>query len=259
MEELAFLENASAAFTDLEMCGPACPPLPFDQATTGRAERVDAAVYNPVTHDVLEVSNIIYERHPDGRPPERAYWIGRKLKKCIFGVVKECTVLKFRNDVNVPWEVTGLKAAAKIMSWQKIRDLQHIEDPQKEVAAMQYVSQNGAHPHVMGVLDVLQDDDYLLMFMPFCSSGDLFGFVQSAGRFPEPMARHWFRQLLEVRVYLCFSVHILFLYYACKSNRFLVQISLFLTDYCCFYSGLSLYCRAYPTCSEWVFVIETFL
>jgi serine/threonine protein kinase len=48
---------------------------------------------------------------------------------------------------------------------------------------MQYVSQNGAHPHVMGVLDVLQDDDYLLMFMPFCSSGDLFGFVQSAGRF----------------------------------------------------------------------------
>jgi hypothetical protein len=205
MEELAFLENASAAFTDLEMCGPACPPLPFDQATTGRAERVDAAVYNPVTHDVLEVSNIIYERHPDGRPPERAYWIGRKLKKCIFGVVKECTVLKFRNDVNVPWEVTGLKAAAKIMSWQKIRDLQHIEDPQKEVAAMQYVSQNGAHPHVMGVLDVLQDDDYLLMFMPFCSSGDLFGFVQSAGRFPEPMARHWFRQLLEVRVLFLFN------------------------------------------------------
>jgi hypothetical protein len=232
MEELAFLENASAAFTDLEMCGPACPPLPFDQATTGRAERVDAAVYNPVTHDVLEVSNIIYERHPDGRPPERAYWIGRKLKKCIFGVVKECTVLKFRNDVNVPWEVTGHKAAAKIMSWQKIRDLQHIEDPQKEVAAMQ--------------------------FMPFCSSGDLFGFVQSAGRFPEPMARHWFRQLLEVRAPLFlsgpFGSH---LYYVYTCNRFLVQISLFLTNSFLY----TLFClfRVYPTCSEWVFVIETFL
>jgi hypothetical protein len=258
MEELAFLENASAAFTDLEMCGPACPPLPFDQATTGRAERVDAAVYNPVTHDVLEVSNIIYERHPDGRPPERAYWIGRKLKKCIFGVVKECTVLKFRNDVNVPWEVTGHKAAAKIMSWQKIRDLQHIEDPQKEVAAMQYVSQNGAHPHVMGVLDVLQDDDYLLMFMPFCSSGDLFGFVQSAGRFPEPMARHWFRQLLEVRAPLFlsgpFGSH---LYYVYTCNRFLVQIYWFLTN---FFVLIMFYLfRVYPTCSEWVFVIETFL
>jgi hypothetical protein len=199
MDELAFLENASASFEDLEMAGPACPPLPFDQATTGRAERVDAPVYNPITHDVLEVSNIIYERHADGRPPERAYWIGRKLKKCIFGVVKECTVLKFRNDASVPWEVTGMKAAAKIMSWQKIRDLRHIEDPQKEVAAMQYVSGDGAHPHVMGVLDVLQDDEYLLMFMPFCTSGDLFSYVQSAGRFQEDMARYWFRQLLDVR------------------------------------------------------------
>ena len=199
MDELAFLENASAAFEDIEENGPSASPLAFDIAFVGLAERVDAAVYNPVTHDVLEVSNIIYERHPDGRPPERAYWVGRKLKKCIFGVVKACTILKFRNASDVPWEVTEHKAAVKIMSWQKIRELRHIEDPQKEVAAMQFVSQDGTHPHVMGTLDVLQDDEYLLMFMPFCSSGDLFGFVQQAGRFPEPMARYWFKQILEVR------------------------------------------------------------
>jgi len=198
MEDLAFLENASAAFADLEMNGPASAPLPFDRSPTGRAERVDAKVLNPATGENLEVSNIIYERHADRRPPDRAYWVGRKLKKCIFGVVKECTVLHFRNDVQVPWEVTPKKAAVKIMSWQKIRELQHIEDPIKEVDAMQYVSQEGQHPHVMGVLDVLQDEEYLLMFMPFCSSGDLFGFVQQAGRFPEPMARYWFHQILEV-------------------------------------------------------------
>jgi serine/threonine protein kinase len=52
----------------------------------------------------------------------------------------------------------------------------------------------------MGALDVLQDDEYLLLFMPFCSSGDLFGFVQQAGRFPESMARYWFKQILEVSV-----------------------------------------------------------
>ena len=63
---------------------------------------------------------------------------------------------------------------------------------------MQHVSRGGPHPHVMGVLDVLQDEEYLLLFMPFCSSGDLFGFVQQAGRFPEPMARFWFKQILEV-------------------------------------------------------------
>jgi serine/threonine protein kinase len=202
LADLAFLENASASYDDIEMNGSPSIPLKFDPMVTGNAERVDAPVYNPVSGDVLEVSNIIFERHDDGRPPDRAYWIGRKLKKCIFGVVKECTVLRFRNDMNVPWEVTPHKAAVKIMSWKKIRELKHIEDPQKEVAAMQFVSnavEGFAHPHVMAVLDVLQDEDYLLMFMPFCTSGDLFGFVQSAGRFPEPMARYWFRQILEVR------------------------------------------------------------
>ena len=200
MEELAFLENASASYDDLAAAGPATAPLPFDRPRPGRAERVDAPVLNPVTQEVMEVSNIIYERHADGRPPERAYWVGRKVKKCIFGVVKECTLLRFRNNVNVPWEVTAEKAAVKIMSWQKIRELEHIEDPIMEVSAMQYVSASGKHPHVMCLLDVLQDEEYLLMFMPFCSSGDLFSFVQQAGRFPEPMARYWFRQILDVSV-----------------------------------------------------------
>jgi serine/threonine protein kinase len=198
MDEFAFILNSSASYDDLLANGEPSAPLPFERATMGLAERVDATVYNPVTRDVLEVTNIIYERHPDGRPPDRAYWVGRKLKKCIFGVVKECTVLRFRNDMNVPWEVTASKAAVKIMSWQKISELKHIEDPQKEVAAMQFISKDIQHPHVMGVLDVLYDDEYLLMFMPFCSSGDLFGFVQQAGRFPEQMARYWFRQILEV-------------------------------------------------------------
>jgi len=197
MDDLAFLENASAAYDDIEMNGAASQPLPFEPSTRGRAERFDANVLNPWTGDMFEATNIVFERHLDGRPPERAYWIGRKLRKCIFGVVKECTVLRFRNDQAVPWEVTEGKAAVKIMSWQKIRELRHIEDPQQEVAAMQYVSQEGVHPHVMGVFDVLEDEDYLLMFMPFCSSGDLFGFVQQAGRFQETMARFWFKQILE--------------------------------------------------------------
>jgi serine/threonine protein kinase len=51
----------------------------------------------------------------------------------------------------------------------------------------------------MGALDVLQNQEYLLLFMPLCSNGDLLGFVQEAGRFTEPMARYWFTQILEVR------------------------------------------------------------
>jgi serine/threonine protein kinase len=196
---LAFLQNSSASFSDLANNGDPSPPLQFGRPRTGKAERVDAQVLNPSTGERLEVSNIIYERHPDNRAPSRAYWVGRKLKKCIFGVVKECTILKFRNDRDCPWEVTGQRAAVKIMSWQKIRELQHIEDPVKEVAAMQYVTAFvGPHPHVMGVMDVLEDEDYLLLFMPFCSSGDLFGFVQHAGRFSEQVAKYWFKQILAV-------------------------------------------------------------
>jgi hypothetical protein len=208
MDDLSFLENASAAYNDVEMNGSPVQPLPFEPSIRGRAERFDANVLNPWTGDTFEATNIVFERPLDGRPPERAYWIGRKLRKCIFGVVKECTVLKFRNDQAVPWEVTEHKAAVKIMSWQKIRELRHIEDPQQEVAAMQFVSRDGVHPHVMGVFDVLEDEDYLLMFMPFCSSGDLFGFVQQAGRFPEPMARFWFKQILEVRQVVCIQIRI---------------------------------------------------
>jgi hypothetical protein len=241
MEDLDFLENASASYTDLEQNGPPAMPLPFDRAEVGRAVRVDAPVFNPVTRDVLKVSNIIYEHHLDGRAPERAYWVGRKLKKCIFGVVKECTILKFRNDPDTPWEVTEHKAAGKIMSWQKIRDLQHIEDPQKEVGAMQFVSRAGPHPHVMGVLDVLQDEEYLLMFMPFCSSGDLFGFVQQAGRFPEPMARYWFKQILEVSGSIPMAMNV-----GCDSTVMLsVSLSRLPPSY-----------RVFLTCNEWESAIE---
>lgn len=202
MDDLDFLENASASFTDLKQNGPPTMPLPFDRAQVGRAIRVDAPVFNPHTQNVLKVSNIVYEHHMDGRPPERAYWVGRKIKKCIFGAVRECTILRFRNDPEIPWEVTEHKAAGKVMSWEKIGELQHIEDPQKEVAAMQLVSRGGGHPHVMGSFDVLQDEQYLLLFMPLCTSGDLFTFVKSAGRFPEDMARHWFSQILDGVTYL---------------------------------------------------------
>lgn len=77
MDELAFLENASATFEDLVYNGPPSAPLSFDAARRGRAERVDAPVLNPRTGESREVSNIIYERFPDNRPPDRAYWVSR--------------------------------------------------------------------------------------------------------------------------------------------------------------------------------------
>jgi len=90
-------------------------------------------------------------------------------------------------------------AAVKIMDWNLVRDLRgrHMEDPVKEVSAMQYLCTDGGSPNVLGTLDVMSDEQYLYSFMPFCSCGELFGYVERDGRFSEPVARFWFRQLLN--------------------------------------------------------------
>ena len=200
MEDIAFLTNETASYDDVAENGCA-RPVNFESPNIGVAERVDAPVYNPNTHEIRLVPNIIYERHEGGRHPARAYWIGRKIKKAIFGCVKSCTVLKFRNDIDVPWEITDQKAAVKIMSWDKIRNIRHVEDPQKEISALQYLCRDGVHPNVLHPMDALHDDQYLLLFMPYCDSGDLFGFVahaaQSGRLFPERIARFWFHQILQ--------------------------------------------------------------
>ena len=67
---------------------------------------------------------------------------------------------------------------------------------------MRYCQQFRYHDNVVDVYDIIEAEEYLLVFMQLCSSGDLFGFVQQAGHFPEAMARYWFRQLLSVSIFL---------------------------------------------------------
>lgn len=203
MDELAQLTNASASHDELLENGPPKPPLNFPSARVGQAARVTATVYNPATSEEAQVPNVIYEHRSDSRPPKRAYWIGRKLKKAIYGCVRSCTILKLQEGTwqgdGGTWEVTPRMAAVKIMDWNAVRELhgRHMEDPVKEVSAMQFITRDGSHSNVMETLDVLQDEQYLYSFMPFCSCGELFGFVQRDGRFSEPVARHWFRQILN--------------------------------------------------------------
>ena len=124
----------------------------------------------------------------------------------------------------------GLSTASvqQASRWAKIRHLRgrHLEDPIKEVSAMQLVG--NYHPNVVGSLEVLQDDEYLYAVMKMCSGGDLFERVMGtdpkiasshlstptsqpspsgSGRstpdsavhgISEDQARIWFRQLLMV-------------------------------------------------------------
>ena len=202
MDDLAQLMNASASHQEVTENGPPAQPLQFPPPTVGRAHRVTAIVHNPATSEEAQVPNVVYEARSDGAAPVRGYWIGRKLKKAIYGCVRSCTVLRLRPGSTwtgpesgaagggAAWEVTPEMAAVKIMDWNLVRDLRgrHMEDPVKEVSAMQYLCTDGGSPNVLGTLDVMSDEQYLYSFMPFCSCGELFGYVERDGRFSEPVA-----------------------------------------------------------------------
>jgi len=198
--------NAIATHEEVMASGLPASPLDFPSPTFSNVIRVNASVYNPLVDDEIIVPNVIYEVRPDGRPPTRAYWIGRKLKKAIYGCVCSCSVLKVREggwagpDGNSLWELTDELAAVKIIDLEIIRDkrkAKSAEDPIKEVAAMQYLSREGAQPNVLPCWDAFRDEHYVYMCMPLCSKGELFEYVEWNGRFDEMVAKYWFKQLLS--------------------------------------------------------------
>ena len=202
--DIAHLQNSAATYTEVLNCGKPAPPINFPDPQFSVVTRVNASVLNPTTNEEAVVPNVFYEVRSDGQPPPRAYWVGRKLKKAIYGCVRSCTVLQVREWAgphgNSQWQITPEMAAVKIIDLQVVSELRdkHIEDPLKEVAAMQYISRNGAQPNVLQCWDLFKDDKYIYLVMPFCSSGELFGYVERNGRFQEPVAKFWFRQLLNV-------------------------------------------------------------
>lgn len=158
--------------------------------------------------------------HPD---EVLAYWPQRRLQDAIYGSVWACLVLKRHYGVAaddaaraagvepgsasapIVWELTGQHVAIKMVEWARVHHMRGrlLEDPVKEVAAMQLLG--ARHPNVLGSTEVLQDRDFLYSVMPYCRDGDLFGVVvqyaeESGGEIgmPEPVARFWFRQILQV-------------------------------------------------------------
>ena len=203
---LTHLQNTAASYDEILNFGGPAHPTTFPEPQFSAVTRVNASVHNPATGETAVVTNVFYEVRPDGMPPARAYWIGRTLRKAIYGCVRSCTVLRLREGGwagprgNSFWEITPEMAAVKIIDLKLVREYRgrHIEDPIKEVAAMQFLSRNGALPNILPCWDLFRDERYIYLCMPFCSSGELFGFVERSGRFEEPLARFWFGQLLNV-------------------------------------------------------------
>lgn len=204
------------------------------QVCTGVIHREDlsgaAASQEPRMSSNNAISPAIPAGHAQANEREEvlAYWPQRRLQDAIYGSVWACMVLRRHHGVAaddaaraagvqpgspaapIVWEITGEHVAIKMVSWAQVHQMRGrlLEDPVKEVAAMQllglqqHAGQQG-HSHVLGSTEVLQDGDFLYSVMPFCRDGDLFGIVvqyaeESGGEIgmPEPVARHWFRQIL---------------------------------------------------------------
>jgi len=208
------LPNASASYNNISSSGDPSEPLEFPEAAVQKALLITARVYDPNRRRSANVTKILVQCD-DRRTPTTnyAYWITKKLSDAIFGSVRLLVVLEKRTPgvksgedpsaAGAEWEITSQRLCVKQMSWSRIIRMKETSscDPLREIAAMQYIMHPpcGSPPHenLMTQLVTLSDNDYLYSIMPYCGGGELFEKVSQDGRFPEPLARHWFRQLLQ--------------------------------------------------------------
>ena len=276
--------HAEYTFAQVESAGEPTRPLDFPPPVVARGVRVNALVVHPETGTRQVCSGVIHREDLGGTDQEESqlppggigsdgfvsYWPQRRLQDAIFGSVWACLVLRKHygvaaddaaraagvepGDPQAPivWEITGDHVAIKMIEWARVHHMRGrlLEDPVKEVAAMQLLG--AGHPHVLGSREVLQDGDFLYTVMPYCNGGDLFGVVvqyaeESGGErgMPEPVARFWFRQILWVRRLFVFISF--WKIQGCLKNVLHIKIHCPLFRQCCH--------RVFTTCNLWVFAI----
>ena len=230
--------HAHVTFEQVKSNGDPSRPLDFPSPVVDRGVRVNAFVVDlgsgnrsvwSVIHR-FDFRNATFQPEgPFASDPSNytsqfiAYAPTKRLQNAIYGSVWACRVLRRHYGVAaddaaratgvepgapgapIVWETTSDLVAIKMVEWAEVHRNRGnlLEDPIKEVAAMQLIG--NASPHVLGPIEVLQDNECLYTVMPYCSGGDLFGIVvkfagESDGEIgmPEPVARYWFRQILEV-------------------------------------------------------------
>jgi len=237
IDEARIAHHARHTFENIKAEGHPTRPLDFPPPRVRRGRRVNALVVHPRTGTRDVLAGVLHREsfrsrkgtsNSDslGREEEDyvAYYPQRRLQDAIYGAVWACLVLRRHRgraeedaaaaarvrpgDPNAPivWEITGQHVAIKMIEWARVMQNRGrlLEDPIKEIAAMQLIGTE--HPNVLGCMEVLQDDDYLYSIMPYARGGDLFGYVvnesRAEGGMEEPVARYWFRQILEGLHYL---------------------------------------------------------
>ncbi|KAI9497592.1 kinase-like domain-containing protein [Zychaea mexicana] len=112
------------------------------------------------------------------------YWLGKTLGKGSSGRVK----------LGIH-KVSGEKVAIKIISKSHLAANASVERAVKrEIAVMKLIH----HPNIMSLLDVidLSDSPNLYLILEYVQGGELFEYLVSQGRLPEPEARKYFQQII---------------------------------------------------------------
>lgn len=224
---MAARAQAYATFEQVQASGEPCRPLEFPAPQISLGVQIESPVVDSNSGQQF-LMRVIHAEAFLNESQFVAYTQTKRLETAIYGSVWACVVLRrhygvaANNDAArrhgvepgspeapIVWETTNQYVAIKMMEWAKINRYrgEMLEDAIKEIQAMQYIGNSS--PHVIGLRDVLQNNEYLFNIMPYCSGGDLFGVVvryaeenNGESGMPEPVARYWFRQILHGLVHL---------------------------------------------------------
>ena len=128
------------------------------------------------------------------------YELVRTLKQCIYGKVKHAVRLVERDGALVRLEPFQ-NVAIKIISRAMLDEGRLAENPMVELRVQQRLSDPG-HANVLGIVDVVFDDQYVYAVLPYCNGGELFSVIEERGAMTQPQARHFFGQIARGLVYL---------------------------------------------------------
>jgi len=95
----------------------------------------------------------------------------------------------------------GPPVVIKAVPKATIHNTSFSDNPLEECAAMHLLMKYPPHPNVIRIQEVMQDDDFLYLILPYLSGGDLFAAVENTQYKGLPMdkATKYFAQIVEVR------------------------------------------------------------
>ncbi|KAG5186253.1 kinase-like domain-containing protein [Tribonema minus] len=160
------------------------PPLPFDNPVFGPAAVEPAhppGVLNEERTEVLQ-GKVLLSLATGTR-----WELIRVIRECLYGaVVQAARFTVVQGECGPPYrQYDPQLVAVKVLLWDLLRQENQVDDPRREVAAMQYLDSRGGHRNVMSLTEVISDGHAIYVIMPFFTGGELFGFVASQ---PYPMS-----------------------------------------------------------------------